>query len=59
MLLLIVFALVNVAVLVLRRDPVDHPHFVAPGIFPLLGLVVSLVLLAPSVSPNRTGRCSC
>ena len=50
MLLLIVFALVNVAVLVLRRDPVDHPHFVAPRIFPLLGLVVSLVLLAKRVT---------
>jgi amino acid transporter len=28
LLLLLVFTAVNVAVLVLRRDPVDHDHFV-------------------------------
>ncbi len=35
MLLLLVFAGVNVAVLVLRRDPVEHRHFVAPSVFPV------------------------
>lgn len=50
MLLLIVFALVNVAVLVLRRDPVEHDHFVTPRIFPILALVVTLLLLAKRVT---------
>ena len=49
MLLLAVFAMVNVAVLVLRREPVEHRHFVAPSIFPILGLVISLVLLVKRV----------
>jgi amino acid transporter len=49
LLLLVVFAMVNVAVLVLRREPVDHPHFVAPSIFPILGLVISLGLLVKRV----------
>ncbi len=44
MLLLIVFAMVNVAVLVLRRDRVDHEHFVSPRIFPILGLLISVTL---------------
>jgi amino acid transporter len=45
-LLLLVFAVVNVSVLVLRRDPVDHDHFVAPRAIPVLGVVVSLAVLA-------------
>jgi basic amino acid/polyamine antiporter, APA family len=45
MLLLIVFALVNVCVLVLRRDPVEHDHFVAPTFAPALGIAISLILL--------------
>ncbi|MDQ4081839.1 MAG: APC family permease [Actinomycetota bacterium] len=50
MLLLIVFAIVNVAVLVLRRDRVDHRHFVAPSIFPILGVVISIVLLIKRIT---------
>jgi basic amino acid/polyamine antiporter, APA family len=42
LLLLVVFAVVNVAVLVLRRDPVDHPHFRTPTVLPVMGAVVSL-----------------
>jgi hypothetical protein len=38
--------MVNVSVLVLRRDPVDHEHFVAPRALPILGVVVSLAVLA-------------
>ncbi len=49
LLLLVVFAMVNVAVLVLRRERVDHPHFVAPSIFPVLGLLISLALLVKRV----------
>ena len=30
LLLLLVFTVVNIAVLVLRRDPVDHDHFRVP-----------------------------
>ena len=37
LLLLVVFVGVNVAMLVLRRDPVDHDHFRAPTILPVLG----------------------
>jgi APA family basic amino acid/polyamine antiporter len=44
LLLLIVFAVVNVAVLVLRRDPVDHAHFRVPTFVPVIGAAVSLGL---------------
>jgi basic amino acid/polyamine antiporter, APA family len=44
-LLLSVFVLVNVSVLVLRRDRVEHDHFRAPGFFPIAGVIVSLALL--------------
>jgi amino acid transporter len=50
MLLLIVFALVNVSVLVLRRDDVGHDHFVAPRFAPVLGVVISLILLVKRVT---------
>ncbi len=43
--ILIVFILVNASVLVLRRDRVDHDHFTAPTIFPILGILACLVLL--------------
>jgi amino acid transporter len=45
MLLLIAFAMVNVSVLLLRRDPVDHEHFKAPSVAPVLGAVISLFLI--------------
>jgi amino acid transporter len=44
-LLLAVFAIVNVSVLVLRSDVVDRDHFRAPTIMPVLGAIVSLVLI--------------
>ena len=44
-LLVIVFAIVNVSVLVLRRSPVDHDHFQIPSVFPVLGVGVSIALL--------------
>ncbi|GGV38314.1 APC family permease [Streptomyces spectabilis] len=46
-LLLCVFAVVNVAVLVLRRDPVAHDHFRAPTVLPVLGAITALVLASP------------
>jgi APA family basic amino acid/polyamine antiporter len=53
LLLTSVFFLVNVCVLVLRRDPVGHSHFVAPSIMPVIGGLVALVFLLPI---NRTGE---
>jgi APA family basic amino acid/polyamine antiporter len=47
LLLLCVFALVNVSVLVLRRDRVDHEHFRAPTWMPVLGALVCLILALP------------
>ncbi len=44
-LLVVVFAVVNVSVLVLRRDPVEHPHFVVPAAVPVVGVAISLALL--------------
>ncbi|MFF1381780.1 APC family permease [Streptomyces sp. NPDC058308] len=46
-LLLCVFAVVNVAVLVLRRDPVDHRHFRTPTALPVLGAITALILASP------------
>jgi APA family basic amino acid/polyamine antiporter len=53
LLLTSVFFLVNVCVLVLRRDPVGHSHFVAPTILPIIGGLVALVFLLPI---NRTSE---
>jgi basic amino acid/polyamine antiporter, APA family len=44
-LLVIVFAIVNVSVLVLRREPVEHEHFVVPSFVPVVGVGISLALL--------------
>ena len=44
-LLLSAFIMVNIACLRLRRDPVDHDHFTAPSVFPVLGAVISAALL--------------
>jgi amino acid transporter len=44
-LLLGVFILVNVSVLVLRRDAIDHDHFHAPTFFPVVGALVCAGLL--------------
>jgi len=47
LLLLGVFTVVNVAVLVLRRDGVDHDHFHAPSAFPVLGALTCAFLVGP------------
>ncbi|GAA4284509.1 APC family permease [Brevibacterium daeguense] len=47
LLLLAVFAVVNVAVLVLRRDKVDTDHFRSPRYLPYLGVVTCAFLLGP------------
>ncbi|GAA4073066.1 APC family permease [Actinomadura miaoliensis] len=47
LLLLVVFALVNVCVLVLRRERVEHDHFRAPTWMPVLGAASCLFLALP------------
>jgi APA family basic amino acid/polyamine antiporter len=47
LLLLGVFAFVNVAVLVLRRDKVKHEHFRINRIIPWLGAAACLFLVTP------------
>jgi APA family basic amino acid/polyamine antiporter len=47
LLLLAVFAIVNVAVLVLRRDKVDHTHFRTPRIVAVMGVFSCAFLLGP------------
>ena len=53
LLLLCVFTVVNVAVLVLRRDPVGHAHFRTPTILPVVGALTCAFLVGP-----WTGRAS-
>ncbi|MFF8103336.1 APC family permease [Streptomyces sp. NPDC016640] len=48
LLLLVVFLMVNIAVLVLRRDPGAQAHFRAPTVLPVLG-AASCVLLATQI----------
>ncbi|GGD96369.1 amino acid permease [Aureimonas endophytica] len=47
LLLLCVFTVVNVAVLVLRRDPVGHEHFRTPTVLPVLGALSCAFLAGP------------
>ncbi|MDT0346810.1 APC family permease [Streptomyces litchfieldiae] len=47
LLLLCVFAIVNIAVLVLRRHPVEHRHFRAPTALPVLGAILCAYLAGP------------
>lgn len=45
LLLLFVFIATNVSVLVLRRDRVEHRHFHAPAVVPVLGVLSCVALL--------------
>ena len=47
LLLLCVFTVVNVAVLVLRRERVDHKHFRTPTFLPILGALSCAFLAGP------------
>ncbi|HXH78016.1 APC family permease [Nocardioides sp.] len=47
LLLLCVFTVVNIAVLVLRKQPVDHDHFRAPTFLPVLGAISCAFLAGP------------
>lgn len=45
LLLLLAFITVNVTVLVLRKDAVEHDHFHTPAVFPVLGILICAGLL--------------
>jgi hypothetical protein len=42
-----VFTVVNIAVLVLRKDTVDHKHFRAPTVLPIIGAISCAFLATP------------
>ncbi|MGO1074796.1 APC family permease [Inquilinus sp. CA228] len=52
LLLLCVFTVVNVAVLVLRRDPVEHSHFRTPTFLPVVGAATCAFLAGPWTGRN-------
>ncbi|TQM31473.1 APC family permease [Nocardia bhagyanarayanae] len=52
LLLLAVFTVVNVAVLVLRRDPVEHKHFRTPTVLPVVGALSCGFLVTPFTERN-------
>lgn len=47
LLLLGVFTLVNVCVLVLRRDRIDRDHFTSPGVLPAVGALLCAFFVGP------------
>ncbi|WP_404348649.1 APC family permease [Phycicoccus jejuensis] len=47
LLLLGVFTIVNVCVLVLRRDRIDRTHFVAPTVLPVIGALLCAFFVGP------------
>ncbi|HYZ03756.1 MAG TPA: APC family permease [Rubrobacter sp.] len=53
-LLLLAFIMVNISVLALRSDEVDHEHFRTPSVFPILGIVVSAALLISTAIDDWT-----
>ncbi|WP_085368161.1 APC family permease [Leifsonia sp. NCR5] len=56
LLLLAVFAVVNIAVLVLRRQPVDHKHFRTARVLPTIGAITCLYLVFPWTSGRPVGQ---
>ncbi|MFQ6395256.1 APC family permease [Nocardia sp. KC 131] len=52
LLLLAVFTVVNVAVLVLRRDPVPHKHFRTPTVLPIIGALACGFMVTPWTDRN-------
>jgi amino acid transporter len=47
LLLLGVFTVVNICVLVLRRDPIERRHFVAPTVLPVVGALACAFFVGP------------
>ncbi|WP_431278551.1 APC family permease [Leifsonia poae] len=56
LLLLAVFAVVNVTVLVLRRQPVEHKHFRTASFLPIIGAITCLYLVFPWTSGRPPGQ---
>jgi APA family basic amino acid/polyamine antiporter len=54
LLLLFVFVCVNTAVLVLRKDEVEHEHFRAPSIVPMLGVAACAGLIVHEAFDDLT-----
>lgn len=54
LLLLCVFTVVNIAVLILRKDKVDHQHFRSPTILPILGAISCAFLVGPWTGRDPT-----
>ena len=52
LLLLGVFVCVNIGVLILRRDPVDHDHWRAPTVLPVLGAIACLGLIVQKATED-------
>ena len=54
LLLLCVFTVVNIALIVIRRNPADHDHFKAPMVMPYLGAVLEAQReLEPEIAQRR------
>ena len=53
LLLLTVFGLVNISVLVLRKDKVDVRHFRTPTVLPIIGAITSFALVSPIAQPRE------
>ncbi|GAA1485166.1 APC family permease [Brachybacterium fresconis] len=53
LLLLTVFGLVNISVLVLRKDTVDVKHFRTPTVLPVIGALTSFALVSPIAQPTQ------
>ncbi len=41
------FTVVNISCLVLRKDPIDRPHFKAPTALPIIGALCCAYLVGP------------
>lgn len=52
LLLLAVFTVVNIACLVLRRDPQSHQHFRAPTALPIIGALACAYMVGPWTGRN-------
>ena len=59
LLLLFVFISTNIAVLVLRKDTVDHDHFRVPRLIPYLALGSCVLLLAQQEAGPGCAQRSC
>lgn len=52
LLLLCVFTVVNIAVLILRKDKVSHSHFTSPTFLPIVGAIACGFLVGPWTGRN-------